>query len=216
MYCIYCREKFDDNQKICKNCGQSLSLEKTKEYKYCKYCFTNNKKQAKYCYKCSADLPDEIKKDNKLTSIIIGIIVSSLISFITYKILEFEIITSSVICFVLLTVVVCDWLYGITNGKIVEKNNNHSSIISFFLDIHNFFNPVVVDACGRVLDYEKDIKSIEIKVETKLIFSKLYYHLRFLGKVAFIIFLFIICHFAIDSCVLAILLLFAIITNCII
>ena len=125
MYCIYCRERLEDGQKTCKNCGQSISVEKTKEYKYCKYCFTNNQKQAKYCYKCSADLPDEIKKDNKIKTIIFGIILSSLICFITYKIFKFEIKFISVICYALFVFVICDWLCGITSDKIIQKNHTH-------------------------------------------------------------------------------------------
>lgn len=213
MYCRYCREKIDDNEKVCKSCGSNLITEKTKKYKYCKYCYTNNREDAKYCYKCSADLPEEIITDNRILSIIIGIILSFAMYFITYKVSQIELVTVDILVFIFLVYIVCSWLDGVINKKIEKKNNYHLSITRLISDMNHAFKSSV--EIGNIYhDYEKDLKSTDIKIENKLFASKLFYHLRFLGKLAFALFLFMVLHSQGNNDLTALLFWFSIITNC--
>lgn len=215
MYCRYCREKVDENDRICKKCGKDLSVKKEKEYKYCKYCFTNNQTDAKFCYKCSADLPDKVIKKNKLLSIIIGILLSFIISFVAYKLTNIQISFIDVILFVVFALVLWDWLDGVFHQKIEEKNNKHLSVKGLIRTIRYTLDPTV-EIGGVLYDYEEDVKSTDDAVEKKLYSSTIFYHLRFVGKLALILLLFILVHFSPFSNdeFLVFLLFTFIITNC--
>ena len=96
MYCRYCMKKIDDNDKKCKSCGKDLTPIDSKEMKYCKYCYTYNQKDAKYCYKCSADLPDKTITKRNNSSIVIGIVISTLVYFLIYKLTNMKLVDDTV------------------------------------------------------------------------------------------------------------------------
>lgn len=215
MYCRYCREKNQDNDKICKSCGKDLSIKKSKEHKYCKYCYTNNQVDAIYCYKCSADLPDETINDNSLISIVLGVVLSCIIYFILYKLLELQIGYIDILIFSLLTYFLCDWLDGIINKKIEYKNNKHFNIVGLIKDVIFTFTLRTGDEIVSY-DYDTDIRSEDIKLENKLFKSHIFYNFRFIVRLIFVLFLFLLAHYPDKENTIAISLLFSFIATIII
>ena len=204
MYCRYCMEKIDDNDKVCKSCGKDLTIIKSKEHKYCKYCHTNNEKDAIYCYKCSADLTDEIITDNKVIVVILAVLLGIVIYYLLYNFMKIIIELRDVLIFTFLTINIYYWLYGIINKRIKEKDINFIALIIIF---------AILSIPGNYsMSYADALKRFREKIKKSIVYTYLSYHIKFLGRLAFILFLFMLVHFPKYDDAIALSLLFSIFT----